>query len=86
MAAKAKHTLGVEHMTVLADRGYFNAPEILACEQAGIIPLVPKLLTSTAKPKAGSTSGASSTIRKPMHINIQWAKPPPIASPLKRMA
>ena len=36
-------------MTALADRGYFNAPEILACEQVGIIPLVPKPLTSNSK-------------------------------------
>lgn len=27
--------VGAERMTALADRGYFNAPEILACEQAG---------------------------------------------------
>ena len=45
----AKDALGTEHMTALADRGYFNAPEILACEQAGIIPLVPKPLTSNSK-------------------------------------
>lgn len=49
MAKKAKEALGAEHMTALADRGYFNAPEILACEQAGIIPLVPKPLTSNSK-------------------------------------
>ena len=49
MAKKAKDALGTEHMTALADRGYFNAPEILACEQAGIIPLVPKPLTSNSK-------------------------------------
>lgn len=49
MAIKAKHALGTERMTALADRGYFNAPEILACEQAGIIPLVPKPLTSNSK-------------------------------------
>jgi 4'-phosphopantetheinyl transferase EntD len=49
MATRAKHALGVEHKTALADRGYFNAPEILACEHAGIIPLVPKPLTSNSK-------------------------------------
>jgi len=49
MASKAKDALGAGHMTALADRGYFNAPEILACEQAGIIPLVPKPLTSNSK-------------------------------------
>ena len=49
MAKKAREALGTERMTALADRGYFNAPEILACEQAGIIPLVPKPLTSNSK-------------------------------------
>lgn len=49
MAKKAREALGNERMTALADRGYFNAPEILACEQAGIIPLVPKPLTSNSK-------------------------------------
>lgn len=49
MATKAKEALGVEHMTALADRGYFNAPEIQSCEQAGVIPLVPKPLTSNSK-------------------------------------
>jgi len=49
MAMKAKDALGARRMTALADRGYFNAPEILACEQAGIIPLVPKPLTSNSK-------------------------------------
>lgn len=49
MSTKAKHALGVEHITALADRGYFNAPEILACELAGIIPLVPPPLTSNSK-------------------------------------
>lgn len=49
MAMKARDALGTERLTALADRGYFNAPEILACEQAGIIPLVPKPLTSNSK-------------------------------------
>lgn len=49
MAMKAKEAVGTEQITVLADRGYFNAPEILACEEAGIIPLVPKPLTSNSK-------------------------------------
>jgi len=49
MATKAKEALGTKRMTALADRGYFSAPEILACEQAGIIPLVPKPLTSNSK-------------------------------------
>ncbi len=49
MAVKAKDALGVERITALADRGYFNAPEIMVCEQQGVVPLVPKPLTSNSK-------------------------------------
>jgi transposase len=49
MAKKAREALGTERMTALADRGYFSAPQILACEEAGIVPLVPKPLTSNSK-------------------------------------
>jgi hypothetical protein len=28
--------LGADHLDAVADRGYFNSPEILACEQADI--------------------------------------------------
>ena len=33
----------------MADRGYFNSPEILACEQANITVTLPKPMTSGAK-------------------------------------
>src|SRR5262252_1642100 len=33
MASQAKEVLGAEHLDAVADRGYFNSPEILACEQ-----------------------------------------------------
>ena len=36
-------------LTAIADRGYFKGEEILACEAAGVTPLVPKPLTSGAK-------------------------------------
>jgi hypothetical protein len=36
-------------ITVLADRGYFKGEEIVRCEQAGIVPLVPKPQTSNNK-------------------------------------
>jgi hypothetical protein len=32
-----------------ADRGYFNAPQIKGCADAGIVPFVPKPLTSNAE-------------------------------------
>ena len=46
MGARAQESVGQEDLTVIADRGYFSGPEILACEQLGITPLVPKPLTS----------------------------------------
>jgi transposase len=49
MAKQARSAVGAEHLTVLADRGYFRGEEILECEQHGITPLVPKPLTSGAK-------------------------------------
>ena len=49
MSEKAKAAMGVEHLEVLADRGYFSGEEILACEVLGVTPNVPKPLTSGAK-------------------------------------
>ncbi len=36
-------------LQAVADRGYFSGPEIKACIEAGITPLVPKPMTSNAK-------------------------------------
>ena len=49
MASQAKEALGAEHLDAVADRGYFNSPEILACEQANITVTLPKPMTSGAK-------------------------------------
>ncbi|MGK9233502.1 IS1182 family transposase [Inquilinus limosus] len=49
MAGRAQEAIGHQALTVLADRGYFKGEEILACDQAGMTPLVPKPLTSGAK-------------------------------------
>jgi hypothetical protein len=35
VASQAKDILGADHLDAVADRGYFNSTEILACEQAG---------------------------------------------------
>jgi transposase len=42
MASKAQAELGVEGLTVVADRGYYNASEIKACVDVGVTPLVAK--------------------------------------------
>jgi hypothetical protein len=49
MAKQARTAMGTEKLTAIADRGYFKAEEILACEEAGITAIVPKPETSTAK-------------------------------------
>ena len=49
MAQQARGAGGYEALTVIADRGYFRGEEILACDQAGMTPLVPKPLTSGSK-------------------------------------
>ncbi|MES2105185.1 MAG: IS1182 family transposase, partial [Pseudomonadota bacterium] len=49
MAERARQAIGVEQLTVVADRGYFKSEEILACDQAGITTIVAKSDTSTAK-------------------------------------
>src|SRR6266542_3161776 len=49
MADQARAMIGSEELTVVADRGYFSGDEILACDQVGIIPFVPKPLNSNSK-------------------------------------
>jgi transposase len=49
MAKQAKAVLEADKLDVVADRGYFDSEEILACEEAGIAVTLPKPLTSGAK-------------------------------------
>ncbi len=49
VAKRAKAVLQTEPIEAVADRGYFNSPEILACHEAGIAVTLPKPLTSGAK-------------------------------------
>jgi transposase len=48
MAKQARSAMGVQDLTVVADRGYFKSEEILACHEAGISAIVPKSETSNA--------------------------------------
>ncbi len=47
MAFKAQEATGCEHITALADRGYFSGDQVLACDGTGVAPIVPKTLTSS---------------------------------------
>ncbi len=49
MAAQAKDVLKVDKLDAVADRGYYNSPEILMCEQIGVSVTLPKPMTSNAK-------------------------------------
>lgn len=49
MSEAAREALGTSELTALADRGYYGGEEIKACHDAGIVPLVPKALTSNSK-------------------------------------
>jgi ABC-type nitrate/sulfonate/bicarbonate transport system substrate-binding protein len=64
MAKKAKAVLRADRLDAVADRGYFNGEEILACEQAGITVTLPKPMTSGPKPKDASANRTSSTSRR----------------------
>lgn len=46
MAEQAREAIGATEITALADRGYYAGEEIKACTDAGITPLVPKIVTS----------------------------------------
>jgi transposase len=46
MAVRAKETLGVEQLAVVADMGYYDGAEVKQCQEAGITTYIPKPLTS----------------------------------------
>jgi hypothetical protein len=48
MALKAQQATGNEEIAVLADRGYFNGDQVLACKNTGVLPCIPKTLTSSS--------------------------------------
>jgi hypothetical protein len=75
MGKEAKAVLEVETLEAVADRGYWDREEILACDQAGVTVTLPKPMTSSAKFKgrfvqgplrsrAASASRTSSTCRR----------------------
>jgi transposase len=49
MAKQAKAVLQADELAAVADRGYFNSPEILECAEVGITVTLPKPMTSGAK-------------------------------------
>ena len=49
MAMQAHEAIGTKKIAVIADRGYYNGPEILACAEAGITTYVPRTMTSNSR-------------------------------------
>jgi hypothetical protein len=49
MATQAREAMGTKRIEVVAARGYYSGPEILACEEAGITTYVPRTMTSNSK-------------------------------------
>lgn len=48
MSRQARAAVGRDQLMVIADRGYFSGKQILAAESEGIVPYVPRTLTSSA--------------------------------------
>jgi transposase len=65
MSEQAREALGTSDLTALADRGYYSGEEIKACDDAGIVPLVPKVLTSNSK--AAGRFDKSDFVYQPEH-------------------
>jgi transposase len=63
MAQQAQSTIGRKDLEVVADRGYFKGQEILACQNAGMMPFVPKPQTSGSKAE-GRLSPSNPTARR----------------------
>ena len=49
MALAARDAMGKTKLQAVADRGYYNSPELKACDDAGIVTYVPKPMTSNAR-------------------------------------
>lgn len=49
MAVRAKETLGVEKLEVLADKGYYNSEQVATCAKNGLDPYIPKPQNSSNK-------------------------------------
>ena len=49
MAKAAREAMAKPRLRAYADRGYFNGPQIKGCADTGIVPFVPKPMTSNAK-------------------------------------
>src|SRR5437660_8458141 len=79
VANETKTALGVEKLDAVADRGYFNSEEILACEEAGITVTLPKppagRRTTSPTAPAGRVAGESDQ----KSFGVAWPSDSPVA-------
>src|SRR5438067_1820105 len=47
VTGRMEQATGCGKITALADRGYFNGDQVLSCEGTGVVPIMPKTLTSS---------------------------------------
>ena len=71
MAGAAREAMGKHRLQAIADRGYFSGPEILACTEVGITPLVPKPMTRMLRPRADSARTTSFTSPRMISISAR---------------
>ena len=86
IAKQTKAVLQSETLDAVADRGYFNSPQILACHEAGITVTLPKPMTSGAKSEGRLASRTSSTSLTRMSIDVRLASGSPIATRTRKTA
>ena len=76
MGTAAREAMGAEQLSAIADRGYYNAQQIKACDESGVAAILPKPTTSNAKaegrfggrtspksPRPTSTSARQDSVR-----------------------
>ena len=73
-AKAAKAALHVEELEAVADRGYFDGEEILACDRAGITVTLPKRMNRARNRKAVLASRTSSIWPMKMSIVVRLAR------------
>jgi transposase len=73
MGHKAQEATGCDELTVLADRGYFNGDQVLACEGTGVLPIIQRRRPQTTQTAASSRALTSSTMSNTITTRVQPA-------------
>ena len=71
MSTKAREATGIKSLKVIADRGYYDMEVIKATVDEGIIPYVPKSLTSSNRKKVCMIVATLSILKLMTSIDVQ---------------